>query len=162
MVILIMGVQGTGKTTVGQLVAARLGWKFLDADDFHPYANKAKMAYGLSLTDEDRAPWLRILRSTLVQHEAGGLNAVLACSALRERYRHVLRVPSLRLVHLVGSFDVINARVRARQGHFASPALLPSQFATLEPPVPEERALTIDVDSTPPTEVRDRIVAQLA
>lgn len=162
MVILIMGVQGCGKTTVGQLVAERLGWKFLDADDFHPMANRTKMAYGLSLNDEDRAPWLRSLRGALVHHEAVGYNTVLACSALRERYRHVLRVPGLQIVHLVGSFDVINARVRARQGHFASPALLPSQFATLEPPVPEERALTIDVDSTPPTEARDRIVAQLA
>lgn len=162
MVILIMGVQGCGKTTVGKLVAERLGWTFIDADDLHPQVNKAKMAAGVGLTDEDRAPWLRALRSTLVQHEAEGINVVLACSALRQRYRHVLRVPGLQLVHLVGTFSIIDARVRTRIGHFASPALLPSQYATLEPPVPEERALTLNVDSTPPTAIRDRIVAQLA
>ena len=158
MVILLMGVMGTGKTTAGKLVAEQLGWKFLDADDYHPPANIEKMRRGIALDDADRAPWLRTLQFVLTR--AG--NCVLACSALKARYRHMLAVSDTLLVHLQGSPAVIAERLAGRTGHFSSPALLPSQFATLELPTPAERALTISIDCTPPEAVRDRIAAHFA
>jgi gluconokinase len=154
MVILLMGVMGTSKTTVGRLVAARLGFRFIDADDYHPPSNIAKMSRGIALTDEDRAPWLRLLQFVLTRSG----NVVLACSALKAKYRHMLNVTDTLLVHMQGSPEVIAARLVTRVGHFSSPLLLPSQLATLEPPTPAE-ALVCNIDNATPAALCDRIVA---
>ncbi len=126
-----MGVQGSGKTTVGRTLAAKLGWEFADADDFHSAANKAKMSAGIPLTDEDRAPWLAAVRSAM---EKAGRDLVMACSALKEKYREQLVFPGVRVVYLRGSQDLIAARLQARQHHYAKLDLLPSQFEQLEEP----------------------------
>jgi gluconokinase len=132
MIVLVMGVSGSGKTTIGERLAATLGARFLDADDFHPPENVAKMAAGTPLTDEDRAPWLARLTETL----RGETNAVLACSALKEKYRETLRqgLRDFRIVHLKGSYDFIHARLAARQHRYMPASLLQSQFAALEAP----------------------------
>ena len=153
MVYVVMGVCGCGKTTVGQLLASRLGVPFFDGDDFHPAANKVKMKSGQPLTDADRAPWLSAMAAKIVEWNAGA-GAVLACSALREIYRRTLNAgsPAVRFVHLKGTKETIQARLHARQGHFMPPALLDSQFATLEEPAD---AITVDIRGTP-----EEIVAQ--
>ena len=155
MIVVIMGVSGSGKTTIGKLVAARLGCAFLDGDDFHPPANVAKMAAGTSLTDADRRPWLELLNRDLLERE----NAVLACSALKESYRTILcaGLPDCRFVHLQGSFELIRARLGGRKHRYMPASLLESQFATLEPP---GSALGIDV-AQPPAMCVERIVAAL-
>jgi gluconokinase len=132
MIVLVMGVSGSGKTTIGERLAATLGARFLDADDFHPPENVAKMAAGTPLTDEDRAPWLARLNEAL----RGETNAVLACSALKENYRKTLRegLRDFRIVHLKGSYDFIHARLAARQHRYMPASLLQSQFAALEAP----------------------------
>lgn len=142
--IVLMGVAGCGKTTVGRLLAERLGWRFLDADDFHTPANVEKMRSGHPLTDDDRWPWLDRLNGLL--REDGP--AVLACSALRQRYRDRIAagVDDMRWVHLVGTFELIGARLAARKGHYMPATLLASEFDTLEPP---DTALTIDVADAP-------------
>lgn len=148
MVILIMGVAGSGKTTVGQALAAELGWIFADADDFHPPANVAKMAAGEPLTDADRAPWLAALRDFIAVRLRSGEKAVVACSALKQSYRAML-APDRRqvpVVHLQGSPALIKARLGARRGHFLPPTLADSQFATLEPPAD---AVTLDAGASP-------------
>lgn len=134
---LLMGVAGSGKTTVGRLLAARLGWDFLDADDFHPPANIAKMRAGIPLDDSDRAPWLVALNGQLRSTLAAGRHPVLACSALKESYRAVLRqgVDGLQIVYLKGSYALILSRLAARQGHYMKPEMLRSQFEALEEPV---------------------------
>lgn len=131
-----MGVSGSGKTTVGRLVAQRLGAAFLDADDFHPAANVAKMRAGTPLTDEDRAGWLDRLRAEIERARAGKRTLVLACSALRESYRERLRGADTDVVfaHLEGDRELIAARLAARSGHYMPASLLESQFAALEPP----------------------------
>jgi len=134
--VIVMGVSGCGKSTVGQALAASLGWPFFDADDYHPEGNIRKMANGLPLTDEDRAPWLERLRDVLASEHAAGRSAVLACSALKERYRDVLRTaaPEVRFVYLCGTRDEVLQLMSRRTGHFMKPGMLESQFAALEPP----------------------------
>jgi len=135
-VVLIMGVTGSGKTTVGQALAAALGWRFLDADDFHPPANVAKMRAGVPLDDADRAPWLAALRTQILESLRTDESAVVACSALKQRYRDVLVTDPARVlvVHLAGDRALIRSRLQARQGHFMNPELLDSQLADLESP----------------------------
>jgi gluconokinase len=150
MVVIVMGVSGTGKTTVGQQLAASLGWRFVDADDLHPPEHMKKMAAGHPLTDEDRAPWLARVRGVIADALAHDEHLVLACSALKRAYRDLLTVdPSReRWVYLHAPREVIASRMEHRHGHFMPPALLGSQLDTLEPP---EDALSIDV--TPPPDV---------
>ena len=152
MVIIVMGITGAGKTTVGRQLAGALGWRFHDADDFHPPANKAKMNAGVPLTDQDRWPWLRALRGVIEQALADGAGAVVTCSALKRAYRDVLAggLDDVRYVHLTGDTRVVAARLAGRRGHFMNPALLDSQIATLEEP---DGAVDIDVALTPEAQV---------
>jgi gluconokinase len=154
-IILLMGVQGSGKTTVGQALAARFGWNFADADDFHSTANKAKMSAGIPLTDEDRMPWLAAVRAAM--EKARG-NLVMACSALKEKYREQLVFPGVRVVYLRGSQELIAARLQARQHHYAKLDLLPSQFEQLEEP---RDAVVVDIAHSV-DEIVEEIVAALA
>ncbi|MCB8976192.1 MAG: gluconokinase [Ardenticatenaceae bacterium] len=138
----VMGVSGSGKTTVGQALAARLGCPFYDGDDFHPPANVAKMASGTPLNDADRAPWLARLAELLKNHEERGETAVLACSALKQKYRDQLRVsPQVQFVYLAGSFDLIWQRMSQRTNHYMKADMLRSQFTALEPPTADEAIL---------------------
>jgi len=153
-VILLMGVSGSGKTTVGQLLASQLGWEFADGDDYHPAANVEKMRNGIPLTDADRAPWLETLRALIAGWIAAGKNVVLACSALRRAYRESLRVaPEVRVVYLKGTPQLLRERLHARVGHFMTERMLESQLAALEEP---EDAVVVDVDRAPA-----RIVAEI-
>lgn len=143
MILVVMGVSGSGKSTVGQALAASLDWRFLDADEFHPPANVAKMAAGTPLTDDDRWPWLDRLVEEMRAIAAKGEGAVLACSALREVYRERLaRAGDVRFVHLAGDKPTIAARIAARSHQYMPASLLDSQFATLETPA---GALAVDV-----------------
>jgi gluconokinase len=139
----VMGVSGSGKTTIGEALARRLGWRFIDADDYHPAANVAKMAAGQALEDEDRWPWIERLNALLRQQE----NAVLACSALKERYRRRLAegIERIEWIYLKGDFDLIHSRLAARRHRYMPASLLESQFATLEPP---SDAVTVDVSGS--------------
>lgn len=141
--IVVMGVSGSGKSTVGAALAARLGVEFEDGDDLHPAANIAKMSAGTPLTDEDRWPWLDAVGDWLAARPAG----VIACSALRRAYRDRIRAhaPAAYVVHLAGAQETIAARQAARRGHFMPPSLLASQFATLEPLAADEAGVTLDV-----------------
>jgi gluconokinase len=160
MVVVLMGVSGSGKTTVGQALAARLGWRFEDADDLHPLVNVDKMRHGVPLTDEDREPWIRALRDTIRRHLANGDDVVLACSALRRQHRDALRVGGeVRFVYLEGSYELIDRRLRDRAGHFMPESLLKSQFEALEPPDPGE-ALVVAIDR-PVAAIVDAIVRGL-
>ena len=143
-----MGVTGCGKTTVGVLLARELGWAFHDADDYHPAENVAKMKAGTPLTDADRWPWLARLNALLRENERESANVVLACSALKRAYRERLAqgCANLRFVFLDGTPECIRARLAARRGHYMNPALLDSQFATLERP---QDALRLDADASP-------------
>lgn len=160
MIVLIMGVSGAGKTTVGEALARRQGWAFLDADDYHPAANVAKMAAGSPLNDADRRPWLERLNAELLAREAAGAHAVLACSALKDAYRaqlmHALR--DVRLVYLHAPFVVIRARVETRKHKYMPASLLASQFETLEPPAD---ALAVDA-ALPVHEAVNAIVCSLS
>jgi gluconokinase len=149
-VIIVMGVSGSGKTTVGQRLAAALGWRFRDADDFHPPGNIVKMTAGIPLTDEDRAPWLAVLRELLENTLAAGESLVLACSALRRSYRERLTVDAARQrwVYLRAPRELIAERLKARLGHYMPAALLDSQLAALE--VPED-ALVVEATADPDT-----------
>jgi gluconokinase len=161
--IVVMGVSGAGKSTVGQLIAERLGCPFRDADSFHPPANIAKMSSGQPLTDEDRWPWLAAIAAWIAEHRAAGTTCVVTCSALKRVYRDIVtdhQRADVRLVHLVGSFDLIAARLAARKGHFMPPALLKSQFDALEPPAADEHVITVSIDTTP-EEIAARVAAQL-
>jgi gluconokinase len=153
-VIIVMGVSGCGKSTIGQLLADRLGYPFLDADELHPPGNVAKMAAGTPLTDADRQPWLELLNAKL----HGQDNAVLACSALKESYRQILSkgLADCRFVHLRGSMDLIRAQTEERRHRFMPASLLESQFATLEAPV---GALAVDVAQPPARCVEDILTA---
>ena len=146
MVILVMGVTGSGKTTVGKALAESLHWQFADADDFHSPANISKMRAGIPLDDADRVPWLAALRMQIDNWLRAGTNAVLACSALKHAYREQLVASSeVRVVYLRGSRELIAKRLKERHGHYMDPNLLPSQFATLEEP---RDALAVDVDAS--------------
>ena len=144
MILVVMGVSGSGKSTIGERLASRLGWTFLDADEYHPPENVAKMAAGTPLTDEERWPWLQKL-NLLLRNEK---NAVLACSALKQAYRRRLTdgISDCRIVHLRGGIELIRSRMKLRQHRYMPASLLESQFATLEPPV---QAIEIDVAATP-------------
>jgi gluconokinase len=153
LIVVVMGVTGAGKTTVGSLLAAQLGWEFADADNFHPAANVEKMSRGIPLTDADRAPWLAAMRSAIEFWISDKKNAVLACSALKRCYRDELLISSeVRLVYLRGSYETIARQLRARHGHFATEAILADQFATLEEP---EDAIVIDVGKDPVSTVAE-------
>src|SRR5687767_14336865 len=135
MVIILMGVTASGKTTVGRMLAVELAYRFYDADDFHPRANIDKMRRGIALDDADRRPWLKALSDLVRRCLAGHTDAVLACSALKQSYRRSLLIdPQVRLVYLKADHGLIRQRLRQRQGHFMNPDLLASQFATLEEP----------------------------
>ena len=143
MIVVLMGVCGSGKTTVGRALAASLHWRFLDADEFHPPANVDKMARGLPLTDEDRWPWFDRILGELRRHGAAGTPVVLACSALKQAYRDRLaQAGEVRFAYLKGDVATIEPRLAGRTGHFMPPALLASQFATLEEPT---GAIVVDV-----------------
>ena len=147
MVLLVMGTTGSGKSTVGQLLAARLGWIFLDADDFHPAANVEKMKHGIPLRDADRFPWLEKIHAELVRLAAEEKSVVLACSALKQIYRDQLSAGlDFRTVYLRGSYDQMRRHIEARHGHFAGESILAGQFADLEEP---RDAVVLDVAHTP-------------
>ena len=151
-VLVVMGVSGSGKTTVAGLLAGRLGWEFIDADDFHTAANVRKMRGGAPLTDADRVPWLATVAAWVDATRGTGRRGVLACSALRRAYRHVLvgTRPDVRLIYLHGSRALIAERQAGRHNHYMPASLVDSQFATLEEPGPPEYPLTISVESRPP------------
>ena len=156
MIVIVIGVSGAGKTTIGKLLAEELGWKFYEADDFHPRANIEKMHSGRPLTDEDRWPWLKLLREQITRSLAAKENAVLACSALKHVYRERLRVSDdVKFVFLRGDYALIENQLRRRRGHFMNPALLQSQFADLEEPQPNEDVLTIDLGRSPQKLVKE-------
>jgi gluconokinase len=153
MILLVMGVTGSGKTTAGKLLAQRLGWLFLDADDFHPAENIEKMKQGVPLSDEDRKPWLVAIHASLLQCGAKMQDAVLACSALKQSYRDRLASGvDLRICYLQGSYPEIAARLQGRTGHFAGEAILAGQFADLEEP---RDALVLRASDPPEEIVRD-------
>ena len=150
MVVIIFGVSGAGKTTIGQLLAEELGWRFYEADDFHSQANIDKMRQGVPLMDEGRWPWLENLGELIKRCIAAGENAVLACSALKEAYRRRLRVNAdVKLVFLRGDYELIANQLRQRRRHFMNPALVQSQFADLEEPQPTEGAVVIELGRNP-------------
>ncbi len=155
-VLVVMGVSGSGKTTVAALLAGRLGWEYADADEFHPPANVQKMHGGTPLTDEDRWPWLRAMAAWIDATRSIGRHGVLACSALRHSYRAILigDRPDVRLVYLQGDTALIADRQAGRHNHFMPASLVGSQFATLEEPGPEEHPLTVSVVPHPPAIVR--------
>ena len=147
MVIIIMGVAGSGKTTVGSLLARELGWKFYDADDFHSESNRAKMSQGIALTDKDRANWLLSLKELIAQNIQQDTQTILACSALKNSYRSMLEVNErVKFVYLQGTYEQIKTRLNNRTGHYMSANMLDSQLDTLEEP---QNALTIDIMHTP-------------
>jgi gluconokinase len=147
MIVIVMGVVGAGKTTIGRLLAEQLRWNFADADDYHPAANVEKIRRGIALDDDDRRPWLERLRAAITQWITEGRNVVMACSALKRSYRQELDVGSeVRFVYLKGDASLIAKRLRAREGHFAGEQILASQFADLEEP---EGAVIAEIDSTP-------------
>jgi|SRR5580658_4081086 gluconokinase len=152
MVILVMGVTGAGKTTVGKLLARQLGCQFLDADDFHPPENIEKMKHGIPLTDADREPWLAAIHMALLDYAAKNQNVALACSALKQKYREKLAAGlDMRICYLKGSFEEISSHIAHRTGHFAGEAILAGQFADLEEP---DDAVVLDANATPEENVR--------
>lgn len=157
---MVMGVSGSGKSTVATLLAERLGWEFAEGDDFHPRANVDKMHAGHPLTDADRAPWLARIREWIDAHIAAGRSGVVTCSALKRAYRDVLRAPEVRFVHLSGSETLLTQRLDGRTGHFMPPTLLRSQLETLEPLQPDEAGLVVDI-APPPAEQVAEIVQRL-
>jgi gluconokinase len=163
LVVVVMGVSGSGKTEVGRLVAAELGCEFLDADDFHPPENVERMRRGIPLDDEQRIPWLDRLAGIVTDAGAAGRRIVLACSALKRRYRERIGVggPHVRLVHLDGPEELIRDRLARRVGHYMPASLLASQCAALERPTPEERAITVSIAGSPASIARN-ITAALA
>jgi gluconokinase len=147
MIVILMGVTGAGKTTVGLVLARQLGWDFVDADQFHSQANIEKMRHGIALTDADREPWLNSIREEILKWLTEQRNVVLACSALKRLYRERLQAGSdVKIVYLRGSYNLIFSRLRDRHQHFATTTLLASQFADLEEPTD---AVTVDAADSP-------------
>jgi gluconokinase len=161
-IVIVAGVSGSGKTTVGALLAGRLGWQFADADDFHPAANVEKMRAGIPLTDADRGPWMRAIAAWMDERIARGEDAVVGCSALKRSYRDLLLAgrPEARMVFLAPDREVLARRLAARHGHFFPEQLLGTQLDALEPPAPDERVLTVVPADTPAATV-DSIIALL-
>ncbi|WP_213780595.1 gluconokinase [Caballeronia sp. dw_276] len=150
MILIAMGVSGCGKTTIGELLAERLGCDFADADSFHSQANKDKMHKGIPLTDDDRWPWLKAIRASIEEKKADGTTHVYACSALKRVYRDILRDgdKDVTFVYLKGTPELLKERIKTRKGHFFDPALLQSQLDTLEPPTADE-AIEVDIALSP-------------
>ncbi|XP_005355340.1 probable gluconokinase isoform X2 [Microtus ochrogaster] len=178
-VLLVMGVSGSGKSTVGTLLASKLGWKFYDADDYHSEENRMKMGRGVPLSDQDRIPWLCSLHDILVRDVALGQHVILACSALKRKYRDILiqgrrdgplksdgsaeerlAGQQLLVVYLSGSFEIISRRLSQRKGHFMPPELLQSQFSILEPPSAPEHFIQVSVDQSL-SEIADAVLEAL-
>jgi gluconokinase len=160
--LVVMGVSGSGKSTIGERLAQRLGWNYEDGDKFHPLSNVAKMSAGQPLTDEDRWPWLQAIANEIDRVcEARG-HVVIACSALKRAYRDILvhGRPDVRIIYLKGTQDLIAGRLVLRKGHFMPPGLLASQFKTLEPPDASENPVTVSIDA-PVETIVDDIVRQL-
>ena len=161
--VVVMGVSGAGKSTVGKIIAANLGCPFRDADSFHPPANIEKMSRGEPLTDDDRWPWLQAIAAWIAEHRAAGTTCVVTCSALKRVYRDIVTAKQsadVRLVYLKGEFELIAARLAARKGHFMPPALLKSQFDALEEPAADEHAIAVPIDATP-EEIAERVMQRL-
>jgi gluconokinase len=160
--LVVMGVSGSGKSTIAEHLAARLGWKYVDGDLFHPPANVAKMSAGRPLSDEDRWPWLRAIAAEIDRVCAAGSRAVVACSALKRAYRDILvhGRDDVRIVFLDGTQALIAKRLATRKGHFMPPGLLDSQFRTLEPPQPSEQPITVSIEP-PVGAIIDDIIRQL-
>jgi gluconokinase len=142
-VLVVMGVSGCGKSTIAGILAGQLDWDLAEGDDLHPAANVAKMSAGIPLTDEDRWPWLNQVAHWIQQHTAAGVPGVITCSALKRSYRDVLSGTDVTFVHLTGSKDVIGRRLNARMDHYMPASLLDTQISTLEPPGPDENALSV-------------------
>ena len=161
MILLVAGVSGSGKTTVGALLAGRLHWRFADADAFHPAANIAKMRAGIPLTDEDRGPWLRAITAWMDERIAHGEPAVVTCSALKRAYRDALLGgrPEARMFFLSVDREEVDRRMAARHGHFFPSELLSSQFDALEPPQPDEAAVTVVASAGDPADTVAAIIA---
>ena len=161
MIVIIFGVSGAGKTTVGKLLASELGWRFIEADDFHPATNMEKMRIGHPLTGKDRWPWLERLRQQIVRSLAAGQNAVLACSALKRAYRDRLCVSdAVKFVFLRGDYGLVERQLRSRHGHFMNATLLQSQFDALDEPESDENVVTIELGRRP-EEIVERIKTSL-
>lgn len=156
---LLMGVSGSGKTTIGALLAGRLHCQYAEADAFHSPENVAKMAAGHPLTDEDRWPWLHAIGQYIDERIANGERAVVTCSGLKRKYRDLLRRPDVQIVYLRGSRELIAQRLAARHGHFFSAAMLDSQLADLEEPTPDEGVVIVPVSGTPAEIVQEIVVA---
>ncbi|KQP71968.1 carbohydrate kinase [Microbacterium sp. Leaf288] len=148
-ILVLMGPSGTGKSTVGAMLSGRLGWPFQEGDDLHPAANVEKMRRGHALTDADRIPWLELVAAWIDERRAAGEPGIVTCSALKRSYRDILRRDNVTFVNFTGDAAVVRDRMMRRQGHFMPPALLDSQFATLEAPGPDEQAIDIDIALPP-------------
>jgi gluconokinase len=160
-VLVVMGVSGTGKSTVAGLLAGRLGWALAEGDDLHPAANVAKMASGQPLTDDDRWPWLDRVAAWIRGRVESGKPGVVTCSALKRRYRDKLRGPGVTFVHLAGAKELIAARMSARLDHYMPVTLLDSQFAALEPIEPDENAVVLGLGNQTPQQEADEIIRRL-
>jgi gluconokinase len=160
--LVVMGVSGSGKSTIARLLADRLGWEFAEADEFHPPANITKMTAGTPLTDEDRWPWLRSIAAWMTERAEAGADVVVTCSALRRVYRDVLREAGsdVRFVHVAGSKELIAGRMASRSGHFMPPSLLESQIATLEPLEDDEDGVVVDL-ADPPERIVEEALTRL-
>jgi len=160
--LIVMGVSGSGKSTIADALGRRLGWIVEDADRFHPESNVKKMSAGTPLTDDDRCPWLRAIAAEIARKRASGTSVIIACSALKRVYRDILVQGNddTRIVYLRGRKELIAARLNARKNHFMPPGLLDSQFKTLEEPTADEYPLVVDIDA-PVDDIADRIVALL-
>jgi gluconokinase len=160
--LIVMGVSGSGKSTIGEKLAEQLGWKYEDGDSFHPASNVAKMRAGQPLTDEDRWPWLQAIASEIDRLCEAGQHGVIGCSALKRAYRDILvhGRKDVRIIFLKGSQELIASRLAQRKGHFMPPGLLASQFATLEPPDQSENPLTVSIDA-PVDKIVDNVIRQM-